>query len=182
MALTLLTSTNLVQKLFPTAASGTGQGGADQLPGNTVTNAVGIVGAANDGELIAANAVVGGPDWIFTGAQSDASAVTFDVPFLSLLKKYAASQSGVTSVLVKARIHARSAAVATSGYWEIVQRFDDIAGTITAMAAAGTVTVAAEGAATTDPTLTVSTTNIRTTVTTLAACSVRVELFVEHAF
>jgi hypothetical protein len=182
MALTLLTSTNLVQKLFPTAASGTGQGGADQLPGNTITNAVGIVGAAVDGELIPANAVLNGPDWVFTGSQSDASAVTFDAPILSLLKKYAASQSGVTSFLVKAKIHARSAAVATSGYWEIVQRFDDIAGTITAMGAAGTVTVALEGAATTDPTLTVSTTNIRTTVTTLAACSVRVELFVEHAF
>jgi hypothetical protein len=182
MALTNLTSTNLVQVRYPTASSGTGAGGADQLPGNTITNNVALVGGAVDGELKAANAVVGGPDFIFTGNSAGAEAVTFDAPFLSLLKKYAASQSGVTSVLVKACIHARSAAVATSGYWEIVQRFDDIAGTITAMAAAGTVAVAAEGAATTDPTLTVSTTFIRTTVTTLAASAIRVELYVEQPF
>jgi len=179
MALTNSTSTNLVQLLYPTAATGTGAGGADQLPGNTITNAVGIVGGANDGELKAANAVVGGPDFVFTGSQSDASAVTFDAPILSLLKLYAAQQSGVTRLVIKAKVSARSAAVATSGYWEITQVFDDIAGTMTAVGTQAA-PVAVEGGATTDPTLTVSTTNIRTTVTTLAAAAVRIELFVNQ--
>lgn len=185
MALTNLTSTNFVQPLYPTAASGSGQGGADQTGGNRVTDPQSLVAAAVDGKLNAAVKLAGGeggPDWVFTGNSAGAESVTFDAPFTSLLKKYAASQSGVTSVLVRAKIHARAAAVANSGYWEIVQRFDDIAATITAMGAAGTVDIALEGGATTDPTLTVSSTNIRTTVTTLAAAAIRVELYVDQPF
>lgn len=174
MPLTNLTSTNNIQVFYPQANVGPNP-----------SDLGGLFRLANDGDREATIKLAGGeggPDWVFTGNSSTAESVTFDAPFLSLLKNYAASISGVTSVLVKAKIHARSAAVATSGYWEIVQRFDDIATTITAMAAAGTVAVAAEGAATTDPTLTVSTTNIRTTVTTLAAAAIRVELYVDHVF
>lgn len=184
MALTNLTSTSFVQPLYPIQPV-INPAGASATPGNNVTDEPGLVRAAADGDLQACMKLAGGeggPDWVFTGNSAGAEAVTFDAPFLSLLKRYAASISGVTAVLVRAKIHARSAAVATSGYWEVVQRFDDIAGTVTAMGAAGTVDIALEGAATTDPTLTVSTTFIRTTVTTLAASAIRVELYVDHAF
>jgi hypothetical protein len=179
MALTNLTSTNLVQQYFPTAASGSGAGGADQTGGNTITSPVGVVGAAVDGDLKAANQVTGGPDWVFTGNSAGAETVTFDAPILSLLKKYAAQQSGVTRLAVTARVSARSVAVATSGFWEVTQVFDDIAGTMTAVGTQAA-PIAIEGAATTDPTLTISTTNVRTSVATLAAAAIRVELFVDH--
>lgn len=164
MALTNLSSTNNVESL----AGSLGQ--AD--------NGI-VLRRALQGDREAANVVMGGPDWVFTGNSAGAEAVTFDAPILSLLKLYAAQQSGVTRLAITAKVHARSVAVATSDYWLITQVFDDIAGTLTAL---GTQAVdeAIEGAATTDPTLTISTTFVRTTVTTLAAAAIRVELFVDH--
>lgn len=173
MALTNLTSTNQVQVFYPTATS------------IGISNPAGLLRAANDGDPQASVKIAGGeggPDWVFTGNSAGAETVTFDAPIASLLKLYAAQQSGVTRLAIKAKIHARSAAVATSDYWELMQIFDDIAGTMTVVLAAGAVAFGVEGAATTDPTLSVSTTNIRVSVTTLAAAAIKVELYVDHAF
>lgn len=172
MALTNLSTTNNVQKLFATTD-------------NTINGLGGLFRAANDGDPQAVVKIAGGeggPDVVFTGNSAGAETVTFDVPFASLLKNYAASQSGVTRLAVKAKIHARSAAVATSDYWELMQVIDDIAGTPTVVLTAGGVAFAVEGAATTDPTISISSTNVRTSVTTLAAAAIRVELYVDHVF
>lgn len=181
MALSNSAINNFVQVLYPTQYSG-GAAGADPTPGNNVTTLDGLFRAANDGDRQALMKVCGGeggPDFVITGNNSDASAVTFDIPLTQLLKLYAAQVSGVTRVVVKAKVTSRSAAVATSGYWEIYQCFDDIAGTMTAVGTQAA-PVAIEGGATTDPTLTISSTNLRVTVTTLAAAAVRAELFVTH--
>jgi hypothetical protein len=182
MALTNLTVTNQVQILYPTQTVVNIATAQVTTAGNNVTDAGGIIRAAIDGDREAVAKIAGGeggPDFIFTGNSAGAETVTFDAPILSLLKLYAAQVSGVTRLVVKAKVSARSVAVATSGYWEVIAAFDDIAGTMTAVSA--TVTMAAvEGGATTDPTLTISTTNVRTSVATLAAAAIRVELYVNH--
>jgi hypothetical protein len=182
MALTNLTSTSFVAPLYPTPVSGTGANGNAQTGGNTAVDEGGLLRAALEGKVGPVMKIVGGdggPDWVFTGNSAGAESVTFDAPILSLLKLYAAQQSGVTRLVVKAKVSARSVAVATSDYWEIAQCFDDIAGTMTAVGTQAA-PIAIEGAATTDPTLTISTANVRTTVTTLAAAAIRVELYVNQ--
>jgi hypothetical protein len=182
MSLTNSTSTSFVQILYPTQSSG-GANGTDAIPGNSVTDLTGLFRAASDGDRQALMKIcggLGGPDYIFTGNTAGAETVNFSVSFANLLKLYAAQVSGVTRLAITARVHCRSAAVATSGYWQVTQVFDDISGTMTAL---GTQAVDEwiEGAATTDPALTNSGSNtLQVAVTSLAAAAVRVELFVDH--
>lgn len=169
MALTNLTTTNFVQSLV-----GIDAGGLFRL--------------ANDGDVQALSKVAGpqgegGPDYVFTGNTAGAETVNFTVTFATLLKLYAAQQSGVTRLVIKAKVSARSVAVATSGYWEEYYCFDDIAGTMTIVpaAAAQSDVVSLEGAATTNPAATNSGSNtLQIAVATLAAAAVRIELYVNH--
>lgn len=148
--------------------------------GPNPTDAGGLFRLANDGNRNAAIKVAGGeggPDFVCTGNSGGAETDTFDIPLTSLFKLYSASISGTSTFVVRAKVYARSAAVATSGYWEVICAFQDIAGTMTAVTT--TVTIAAvEGAATTDPTLTISSTNLRVSVTSLAVAALRAEVFV----
>lgn len=163
MALTNLATQNNVQR-FPNGGPG------------------GLFALAQDGDAEVLNKLCGGegPDFIFTGNTAGAETVNFSVTFANLLKLYAAQTSGVTRVVIKAKVSARSAAVATSGYWEVYQAFDDIAGTMTAVGTQAA-PVAIEGGATTDPALTNSGSNtLQIAVATLAAAAVRVELSVCH--
>jgi hypothetical protein len=173
MALTNLTTTNNVVQFFPATP-------------NNPSDAGGLFRLANDGNVKACNAVAGnsgadnGPDFVFTGNTAGAETVNFSVTFATLLKLYAAQISGTTRLAIKAKVHSRSAAVATSDYWEVLQVFDDIAGTMTAIGTQA-VGMSIEGAATTDPALTNSGSNtLQVAVTSLAAAAVRVELFVQH--
>lgn len=149
-------------------------------PGNNITDAGSLVRAAVDGDREAQaklGAGEGGPDFVCTGTSGGAETDTFDIPLASIMKLYATQTSGVTTFVVRAKVYARSAAVATSGYWEVICAFQDIAGTMTAVTT--TVTIAAvEGAATTDPTLTINSTNLRVSVTSLAIAALRAEVFV----
>lgn len=139
-----------------------------------------LFGLCQDGDPQALGKLCSGADFVFTGNSAGAETVNFTVTFATLLKLYSAQQSGVTRVVVTAKVSARSAAVATSGYWEVTQAFDDIAGTMTAVGTQAA-PVAIEGAATTDPALTNSGSNtLQVAVATLAAAAIRVELFVNH--
>lgn len=182
MALTNLSATNLVQILYPTQSSG-GAAGADPVPGNNVVDFAGLFRAANDGDRQALQKICGGEggaDYVFTGNTAGAETVNFSVTFATLLKLYPTQTSGVTRLAIKAKVSARSAAVATSGYWESYQVFDDIGGTMTVVGTQAD-PVAIEGGATTNPALTNSGSNtLQVAVSTLAAAAVRVELFVTH--
>jgi hypothetical protein len=142
--------------------------------------------AACDGDREAAAKIVGGSgegagaDFVFTGNTAGAETVNFTVTFATLLKLYAAQTSGVTRLAIRAKVSCRSAAVATSDYWESFVVFDDIAGTMT-LVSAQVDTIVIEGAATTNPALTNAGANtLQIAVSSLAAAAVRVELFVNH--
>ncbi len=167
MALTNLSAVNFTQSLV-----GLDGGGVFRL--------------ANDGDREACNRVAGysnengNPDFVFTGNTAGAETVNFSVTFAALLKLYAAQQSGVTRLGIRAKVSARSAAIATSGYWESFQVFDDIAGIMTLLSTQVD-TIVLEGAATTNPALTNSGSNtLQIAVATLAAAAVRIELYVNH--
>lgn len=140
---------------------------------------------ANDGDSQACAKVAsgeGGADFVCTAVTTAADTVNFDIPFASLLKLYAAQQSGVTFMALKIKTSIAAAAVANSAYYETVASFQDVAGTMT-LTAAIVQTVVIEGTAQADPAVTNNGSNtlrIAVTETGAVAHQVRVEVFVNH--
>ncbi len=172
MAITNQQNINQVQGLFPAV-------------GPNPTDEGGLFRLAADGGLNATKKLAGGeggPDFLCTADTTAADTVNFDIPFASLLKRYAAQQSGVTFLALKCKVMISAAAVANSAYYEVVASFQDVAGTMTLTAAQVSV-VAIEGTAQADPALTnngANTLRIAVTETGAVAHQVRVELFVNH--
>lgn len=180
MAITNQQNINFVQVLYPTQPSG-GAAGADPVQGNNVTDFAGLFRAASDGDRQALQKICGGdggPDFVCTANTTAADTVNFDIPWVQLLKLYAAQIANSTTVNVRVRAWVAAAAVANSQFTEVVANFQDIAGTMTITAA----NVATVQIGTTAATVSNSGTNLRVAVAETGAVShqILVHVYVTH--
>jgi hypothetical protein len=130
---------------------------------------------ALDGDREACSKIVDRIDYVLSATSSADEIVTFDIPRAGIC-----DTSGVSRVVVKARVFANSATAAGMQYGEAAALFCDIAGTLTILAGVASVSAfSVQGTALTAPVWSVSTTNMRLSVDSGSAVTVNYTVQVE---